>query len=68
MAIKVGRWKKVVFAADCYDCDMCEELICPECEMHYHECDCPGPTQDGIQYKVVGDTLYGREYEDLDDE
>lgn len=54
-------WKKVVFADECKQCDMCDDLICYLCGDHYAECDCPGPTQDGIEYKEIDEVLYGRE-------
>jgi len=52
-------WQLVVYADDCEPCDMCGEPVCPFCEEHYAECDCPGPTQDDeYEYR----TLHGREY------
>lgn len=54
-------WKLVVFADMCEPCDCCEEPICHVCNEHYAECDCPGPTQDGIIYEEIDGALYGRE-------
>lgn len=39
-------WKKVVFANDCLACEDCGEPLCTECNTHYADCTCPGPTQD----------------------
>lgn len=50
-----GGWRRVVYAADTD-----EDGHCPICEIDYTECDCPGPTQDGVEYRVVGGVLYGR--------
>jgi hypothetical protein len=55
------EWKLVVFADMCEPCDCCGEPICHVCDEHYAECDCPGPTQDGIIYEEFGNALYGRE-------
>lgn len=35
--------KKIVYAPDCTPCEMCGEPICPVCNEHYAECNCPGP-------------------------
>lgn len=40
-------WRKVIPAADCSRCRDCGEPVCPVCDDHYAECECPGPTQDG---------------------
>lgn len=42
----MSEWKRVVFASDCRACEDCGEPVCPVCEVHYSECECPGPTQD----------------------
>ena len=41
-----GDWLRVVSAAECEPCDMCEEPVCWICEEHYADCPCPGPHQD----------------------
>ena len=41
-------------------CDMCDEMYCNMHQDHASECFCYGPTQDGIEYRMVGDTLCGR--------
>lgn len=48
-----GHWRAVVFAADCD-----EDGNCPKCGTDFAECPCPGPTQDGYEYR----TMYGRLY------
>ena len=54
-------WKKVVFADQMEDCpDGCDEKWCQKCKKHFFECDCIGPTQDGVEYKEVNGVLYGR--------
>jgi len=59
MAISTSEWKRVVFSADCD-----EDGNCPICGIDYTECDCPGPTQDGIEYKIIDGILYGRPEDD----
>jgi hypothetical protein len=54
-------WRRVISAADCIDCPACSEPVCPECDAHYADCDCPGPTQDGIEYEERDGVLYARE-------
>ena len=56
-----GGWKRVVFSAECD-----EFGDCPICGIDYTECDCPGPTQDGIEYKTIDGILYGRPDDDTD--
>jgi hypothetical protein len=41
-------WLRVVFAADCSPCSACDEPVCPVCDEHYVDCECPGPTQDDL--------------------
>ncbi len=53
-------WRKVIWAADCKECDCCGEPVCPICDVHYAECDCPGPTQDEVEYKTINGIEYGR--------
>ena len=54
-------WQKVSFASDClgggedelgYECSICTQ--------DYTECGCPGPTQDGYEYKDFNGELYAR--------
>lgn len=53
-------WKIVVFADECKPCDMCEEPVCYICDTHYADCECPGPTQDEVDYEEFDGALYGR--------
>jgi site-specific DNA-cytosine methylase len=59
-----GLWRRVSFAADCegYD-EETGELgdICSLCGVDYcEECECPGPTQDGMEYADQDGILYAR--------
>lgn len=55
-------WKKVSFAADCLGGDEDEPgALCSICGLDYsEECECPGPTEDGVEYKEIDGVLYGR--------
>lgn len=54
-------WKPVVFAGDLDPCDCCEdEPFCALHGMHFAECSCLGPTEDGVQYRTFQGKLYGR--------
>jgi hypothetical protein len=48
-------WQRVAFAADCD-----EAGNCPVCKIDYAECKCPGPTQDGYEYKFVKGEMFAR--------
>lgn len=50
-----GAWRKVVFASDCN-----EDGDCPVCRVDYAECDCPGPTMDGYEYREGPSGLWAR--------
>ena len=54
-------WQKVSFASDCLGGDG-DELgyECSICTQDYTECGCPGPTQDGYEYKEFNGELYAR--------
>lgn len=44
-------WLRVVFSADCD-----EYGECPNCNIDYAECECPGPTQDDVyEYRFDAD-------------
>lgn len=45
-------WEPIVFASDCYICEMCEEPICPNCKIHYSECNCPGPHSEDDGWEI----------------
>ena len=51
-------WKKVMCAADMLECECCGEPYCPECDAHYADCECIGPTQDEAIYKEVDGMLF----------
>jgi len=58
----MNEWKKVVFASDCGVDPITEEPheICPACGGYYSECECYGPTQDGLEYNYIEGILYAR--------
>jgi len=57
-----GVWRRVSFAADCIGGDKNEPGdICSICGEDYCDFDCPGPTQDGYEYREVNGVLYARE-------
>jgi hypothetical protein len=61
MTSKRNKWMRVVFASDCKRCECCGDLICPHCDLHYAECDCPGPTMDDThEYKTVDGIMWAR--------
>lgn len=54
-----GAWdtadfRPVQFASDCDD-----DGKCPVCGIDYAECDCPGPTEDGVVYAETESGLFG---------
>lgn len=49
------EWKLVCYSADCD-----EEGICPKCGLDYAESECPGPTQDGMEYEWRNGELWAR--------
>jgi len=57
-------WKRVSFACDCTGfVDDREELgdICSICALvYFDDCQCPGPTEDGMEYKTVDGVLMAR--------
>ena len=52
-------WGKVMGAADMLECEACSEPYCPECDAHYADCDCIGPTEDDVLYKQVDGVVFG---------
>lgn len=58
MTLADSKWRKVVMAADCEPCPECGEPVCPVCADHYADCECPGPTQDEVEYEVFDGVLY----------
>ena len=53
-------WRKVVYAADCKQCECCDGLICHVCNIHYNNCDCFGPHQEGLERVCVDGVEYAR--------
>ena len=49
------EWTRVVFAADCDEDDNC-----PICGIDFGDCPCPGPTQEGWEYRVRRGILEAR--------
>lgn len=65
---QVGVYVIVKFADDMPLCLCCqEEAYCAECEAHFADCDCLGPTQDNVDYKMRDGVLYGALREGEDD-
>lgn len=54
-----SNWDTIVFAADLPLCDCCGEPYCSTCDVHYADCECLGPTQDGVTYKTIDGILFG---------
>ena len=52
-------WRRVLFASECRGFPDDEPIFCP-CGIDYCDCKCPGPTEDGYEYKEVGDLLYAK--------
>jgi hypothetical protein len=51
----MSGWQRVSFSADCID------DACSLCGLDYaDECRCPGPTQDGYEYRVRDGVLEAR--------
>jgi DNA (cytosine-5)-methyltransferase 1 len=46
------KWEPVVFAHECFKCEMCEEPVCPYCNIHYSECACIGPHSEIDGWKI----------------
>lgn len=54
MAVRV--WRRVVFASECN-----EDGECPRHPgVDFADCPCPGPTQDGYEYRTIRGALYAR--------
>lgn len=52
-------WGRVVCADDIPECECCEEPFGQEHNLHYSECDCIGPTEDEVVYKMIDGVLFG---------
>ena len=55
VAVLGAEWRPVVFSADSD-----EDGNCPNCGIDYGDCDCFGPTQDGLEYEERDGVLYAR--------
>ena len=53
-------WSLVKYATDCVPCECCGEPFCVECNTHYSECRCIGPTQDDVEYVEVNGFQFAR--------
>lgn len=61
MVVSSECWKLVKLASDCVPCESCGEPVCEDCDVHYFECDCPGPSQDDeYEYKEENGKLYAK--------
>ena len=56
-----ARWLDVVWSADCD-----EDGNCPVCGTDYADCPCPGPTQDGYEYREQDGRLQAKAVADAD--
>ena len=41
--MKTEEERRIVYAFECDECELCGEPVCPVCLDHYGECPCPGP-------------------------
>jgi len=57
--IPPGGWQQIVYAMDCICCPDCNEPFCEKHELHYFECDCIGPTEDGVTQKIIDGYEFG---------
>lgn len=58
--LPVDGYDFVVYADECQPCECCDDLVCTQCADHYADCNCLGPTQDGVDFAVFGDLLIGK--------
>jgi hypothetical protein len=57
----VSIWQRVMFAADC---DPEGDGWCQVRGIDPCDCDCVGPTEDDVEYKLIHGVLYGRRVND----
>ena len=62
------EWMKVKSMFECTTCECCLEPWCEDCEDHYDECSCVGPTQDGYEFKEVDGLLYAKKIKEDDED
>ena len=49
LTLSTMKSKPMKLAAECVPCpDGCGEPWCPDCQVHYADCDCPGPHSEGV--------------------
>lgn len=53
------QWASVKFASDMRECPDCDAPYCMDHKTHYSECACIGPTEDGVDYKVIDGEMFG---------
>lgn len=51
-------WHRVMGVGDMVECENCGEPFCVEHCKHYVDCDCIGPTEDGVTYKKIDGYLF----------
>jgi hypothetical protein len=57
------EWVTVRFAHECVPCEDCDDVVCPECKVHYYDCACPGPhMEDEYEYREVNGELQARRW------
>ena len=61
---ELAAWQLVTFAADC---DPDGDGWCRVRDIDPAECDCIGPTEDGVEYLEIGGVLHGRRLADAAD-
>ena len=54
---KKDGWERVMFAAEC---DPDGDGWCQVRDVDPAECDCIGPTEEGVEYREIDGVLYGR--------
>ena len=52
-------YQLVTTAMDCEQCECCEEPYCLIHNIHYSDCPCMGPTEDGVTYVQQDGVLFG---------
>lgn len=58
-------WEKVMYTAEC---DPDGTGWCQVRDCNPDDCDCIGPTQDGVEYKWIDGVLYGRKMPEAADD
>lgn len=56
----MSEWVRVYWQDELPACPCCGEPYCPICDDHHADCECPGPTSDGYEFKEVDGVLYAR--------